>query len=109
MRRVIALGTLFLVNGFCQKCLTYGTRLGLEGNLSIRDVSGYTRFILLTLPNPICTVRDPNTPSEFNTEHSGVSEVQVNAASSAQSDRLNRLIDHRVTLQGEILPATTGY
>src|SRR4051794_11149350 len=98
MRKVIVLGILFLVNGFCQNCLTYGMRMSLEGTLSLIDASGYAQFIVLRPPNPICTVRDPKDPAnEYNREQNGVTEIQVgvygsDAASAAQSGRLDRLI-----------------
>jgi len=53
MCKAIAVRILILGNGLCQNCLTYGTRLGLEGNLPLRDVSGYNRFILLTLQSDL--------------------------------------------------------
>lgn len=114
MYRVLALQVFLLSSAVGQNCIPYGKRISLEGSLSLKDEAGYNQFIVLGPERPICTVTDPKDVADPSDDYSGVTEIQAgvygsDAASDMQRDRLERLIGHRVTVRGDLFPATTGY
>jgi hypothetical protein len=98
--------------------MTYGAPATLAGTLLLRDEAGYNEFIALKLVQPICTVVDSRTVSvpglQYGRAHSGVRIIQAGVYGSDEHsgtlrERLDRLVGHRVTIQGDLFPAQTGY
>ena len=72
------------------------------------DEHGYTEWIALRLPRPICALADPT--DQFKGAVEGVAVLQTfNADNALVRSQLERLIGRRGVLTGELTQWGTGY
>jgi hypothetical protein len=90
-----------------QQCVSYGTRVTLEGKLVEVNEAGYNQYLLLKLKHPICTLAKPE--DEFSQGLQGISQMQVFVEDSASPLPTARLAGMRVRVEGAIVEGMTGY
>jgi len=89
------------------QCLRYETPVHLKGRLILQDENGYRQYFVFNPEKPICTLATPG--DDLTQACDEITDLQVWPTDSEPSDRLERLVSQRVSVQGTLIPHTTGY